>query len=126
MYEFAPRLAAAATRHLRGLVIVPVLAIMVVLLRALRIAPVPRPKAPAPPSWSPSTKSRQKMTVFLDGVQKYEWPVSTGRAGYSTPSGNYTATSMNEVWYSKEWDNAPCLILFSLERMAMPSMAVMR
>ena len=52
-------------------------------------------------------KSRQKMTVFLDGVQKYEWPVSTGRAGYSTPSGNYTATSMNEVWYSKEWDNAP-------------------
>ena len=52
-------------------------------------------------------KSRQKMTVFLDGVEKYEWPVSTGRAGYSTPSGTYTATSMNEVWYSKEWDNSP-------------------
>ena len=52
-------------------------------------------------------KSRQKMTVFLDGVEKYVWPVSTGQAGYSTPSGTYTATSMNEVWYSKEWDNAP-------------------
>jgi hypothetical protein len=52
-------------------------------------------------------KSRQKMTVALDGVTKYEWPVSTGKAGYSTPSGTYTATSMNEIWYSKEWDSAP-------------------
>jgi hypothetical protein len=47
------------------------------------------------------------MTVFLDGIEKYHWPVSTGRAGYSTPSGTYTATSMNEIWYSKEWDNSP-------------------
>ncbi len=47
------------------------------------------------------------MTVFVDEIQKYEWPVSTGRAGYSTPSGTYTATSMNEIWYSKEWDNSP-------------------
>jgi L,D-transpeptidase catalytic domain len=52
-------------------------------------------------------KSKQKMTVSLDGVEKYVWPVSTGLAGYSTPSGTYTATSMNEIWYSKEWDNAP-------------------
>jgi lipoprotein-anchoring transpeptidase ErfK/SrfK len=52
-------------------------------------------------------KTKQKMTVVIDGVKKYDWPVSTGRAGYSTPSGSYTATSMNEVWYSKEWDNAP-------------------
>ena len=52
-------------------------------------------------------KTNQTMTVFLDGVARYEWPVSTGRAGYSTPSGTYTATSMNEIWYSKQWDNAP-------------------
>jgi hypothetical protein len=52
-------------------------------------------------------KTKQKMTVSLDGVETYEWPVSTGRAGYSTPSGTYTATSMNEIWYSKQWDNAP-------------------
>jgi len=52
-------------------------------------------------------KSKQKMTVSVDGVEKYVWPVSTGRAGYSTPSGTYTATSMNEIWYSKEWDDAP-------------------
>jgi lipoprotein-anchoring transpeptidase ErfK/SrfK len=52
-------------------------------------------------------KTKQKMTIFLDGVKKYEWPVSTGKVGYSTPSGTYTATSMNEIWYSKQWDNAP-------------------
>jgi lipoprotein-anchoring transpeptidase ErfK/SrfK len=52
-------------------------------------------------------KTKQIMTVFLDGVEKYDWPVSTGKAGYSTPSGTYTATSMNEVWYSKQYDNAP-------------------
>src|SRR5262245_52631550 len=27
-------------------------------------------------------KARQKMTVSLDGVQQYEWPVSTGLRGY--------------------------------------------
>jgi L,D-transpeptidase-like protein len=52
-------------------------------------------------------KTNQRMTVFLNGVETYEWPVSTGRAGYSTPSGTYTASSMNEIWYSKQWDNAP-------------------
>ena len=52
-------------------------------------------------------KTTQKMSVFIDGTKKYAWRVSTGRPGYSTPSGTYTATSMNEVWYSKEWDNAP-------------------
>jgi lipoprotein-anchoring transpeptidase ErfK/SrfK len=52
-------------------------------------------------------KTKQEMTVFIDGVEKYDWPVSTGRPGYSTPSGTYTATSMNEVWYSKQWDNSP-------------------
>jgi lipoprotein-anchoring transpeptidase ErfK/SrfK len=52
-------------------------------------------------------KAKQNMTVSIDGVQQYEWPVSTGRAEYSTPSGTYTPTSMNEVWFSQEWDNAP-------------------
>jgi lipoprotein-anchoring transpeptidase ErfK/SrfK len=52
-------------------------------------------------------KSHQQMVVFVDGIEKYTWPVSTGRWGYSTPSGTYTPTSMNEVWYSKQWDNSP-------------------
>ncbi len=52
-------------------------------------------------------KATQKMTVSVDGVEQYHWLVSTGKRGYSTPSGAFTPTSMNEVWYSKEWDNAP-------------------
>jgi hypothetical protein len=47
---------------------------------------------------------RQTVEMAMDqrGVEKYNWPVSTGKAGYSTPSGTYTATSMNEIWYSKQ------------------------
>ena len=52
-------------------------------------------------------KARQRMTVSVDGAERYDWPVSTGQRGYSTPSGAYTASSMNEIWYSKQWDNAP-------------------
>ena len=52
-------------------------------------------------------KAAQRMTVFLDGVERYHWAVSTGRPAYATPSGSYTARSMNEIWYSKQWDNAP-------------------
>ncbi len=52
-------------------------------------------------------KSTQEATVFIDGIEQYNWKVSTGKPGYVTPSGTYTATSMNKIWYSKEWDNAP-------------------
>jgi lipoprotein-anchoring transpeptidase ErfK/SrfK len=52
-------------------------------------------------------KSTQEMTVFVDGVEQYTWKVSTGRPEYATPSGTYTPTSMNEMWYSKQWDNSP-------------------
>jgi len=52
-------------------------------------------------------KAKQEMTVFVDGVETYTWPVSTGIGGYSTPSGEYTTTSMNKIWYSRQWDNAP-------------------
>lgn len=52
-------------------------------------------------------KAKQEMTVFVDGVETYTWPVSTGIGGYSTPSGTFTASSMNKIWYSKQWDNAP-------------------
>jgi lipoprotein-anchoring transpeptidase ErfK/SrfK len=52
-------------------------------------------------------KVSQKMTVRVDGVEKYVWPVSTGASGYSTPSGSYTPFRMEPDHYSKEWDDAP-------------------
>ena len=66
---------------------------------------------PAKPAGKPILinidKTNQEMTVFIDGIEEHRWPVSTGMRGYSTPSGNFKPSSMNEIWYSKEWDNAP-------------------
>jgi L,D-transpeptidase catalytic domain len=101
---------AAATRHFRGLVIVPVLAMMLAFPASAQTSPDSKTQSTGVAGTAVLInidKAKQKMTVFLGGVEKYDWPISTGRAGYSTPSGTYTATSMNEVWYSKEWDNAP-------------------
>jgi hypothetical protein len=67
----------------------------------------PEPEAVAPTVLVNINKANQTMTVILDGVQRYEWPVSTGLRGYTTPSGTYTASSMNQIWYSRQWDNAP-------------------
>jgi hypothetical protein len=52
-------------------------------------------------------KSLQQMTVSVDGVRRHTWPVSTGRAGYGTPSGNFKPFRMEADHYSKEWDDAP-------------------
>ena len=52
-------------------------------------------------------KSIQQMTVSVDGVRRFTWPVSTGRGGYATPSGSYTPFRLEEDHYSKEWDDAP-------------------
>ena len=52
-------------------------------------------------------KSTQEMKVFVDNVERYTWKVSTGLPGYETPSGTYPARSMNKIWYSKQWDDAP-------------------
>ena len=100
----------AATRHFGSLVIVPVLAVMFAFPASAQISSDSKTQsthAAGAAVLINIDKTKQKMTIFLDGAKKYDWPVSTGRAGYSTPSGTYTPTSMNEVWYSKQWDNSP-------------------
>ena len=52
-------------------------------------------------------KSTQHMSVSVDGTPRYEWPVSTGRAGYDTPNGTFKANRMDADHFSQEWDNAP-------------------
>ena len=52
-------------------------------------------------------KSAQKMTVTVNGEERYVWPVSTGRAGYDTPSGDHQPFRMEKDHYSREWDDAP-------------------
>ena len=52
-------------------------------------------------------KSAQLMTVERDGRALYQWPVSTGKAGFDTPSGKFKAFRMERDHYSREWDDAP-------------------
>jgi L,D-transpeptidase catalytic domain len=52
-------------------------------------------------------KVSQKMTVAVDGQTEYVWPVSTGGASYTTPSGTYRPFRMEKEHFSEEWDNAP-------------------
>lgn len=52
-------------------------------------------------------KSAQKMTVTVNGEERYTWPVSTGRSGYDTPSGDFQPFRMERDHYSREWDDAP-------------------
>jgi hypothetical protein len=52
-------------------------------------------------------KDSQIMTVAVDGVAKYRWPVSTGIPSRETPNGSFKAFRMEEDHYSKEFDDAP-------------------
>jgi lipoprotein-anchoring transpeptidase ErfK/SrfK len=81
-------------------------------VRAQDAAPEANPPSAPQESAAPTIlvvidKPTQEMKVFIDGVERYTWEVSTGLRGYDTPSGKYTARSMNEIWYSKQWDDAP-------------------
>lgn len=51
--------------------------------------------------------SEQRMHVFINGAQRYVWPVSTARRGYVTPTGTFRAQRLAQMWYSKKYDNSP-------------------
>lgn len=50
--------------------------------------------------------SSQTMVVSQNGVVKYKWPVSTGRSGYSTPTGSYSAKWLSRYHRSRKYNNA--------------------
>jgi lipoprotein-anchoring transpeptidase ErfK/SrfK len=52
-------------------------------------------------------KSSQRMSVSVDGVARYNWPISTGRDGYGTPSGTFHPQSMMRSYFSRKYYNAP-------------------
>ena len=52
-------------------------------------------------------KNAQLMTVEVDGVQRYQWPVSTGNPSHETPNGSFRTFRMEEDHFSKEFDDAP-------------------
>ena len=77
--------------HFYGLVIVPVLAMVLAFPASAQINSNSATQGTNSETQGTGAilinidKSKQKMTVSLDGVEKYVWPVSTGQAGYSTP-----------------------------------------
>jgi lipoprotein-anchoring transpeptidase ErfK/SrfK len=52
-------------------------------------------------------KSSQRMSVSVDGIARYQWAVSTARAGYRTPNGTYHPERLERTWYSREYDRSP-------------------
>jgi L,D-transpeptidase catalytic domain len=52
-------------------------------------------------------KDAQMMTVAVDGVERYQWPVSTGNPSHETPNGSFRTFRMEEDHFSKEFDDAP-------------------
>jgi len=52
-------------------------------------------------------KSSQVMTVWVNGYAQYQWPVSTAKRGYYTPTGSWRPFRLEPTWYSRKYDNAP-------------------
>ncbi len=52
-------------------------------------------------------RGSQRMSVVVDGAQRYNWRVSTARAGYVTPPGTYPPQMLAARWFSKKYYNSP-------------------
>jgi len=52
-------------------------------------------------------RSAQTMEVSVDGMSRYNWPVSTGRSSLPTPAGTFHPQSMAVHWFSHKYDNSP-------------------
>ncbi|MFN3658880.1 MAG: L,D-transpeptidase [Pseudolabrys sp.] len=52
-------------------------------------------------------KTAQRLTVEVDGMTRYQWPVSTARWGYRTPNGTYRPQWLARRWFSTIYDGSP-------------------
>ena len=52
-------------------------------------------------------KTAQRLTVEVDGVNRYQWPISTARRGYRTPNGSYQPEWLARKWFSRQYDWSP-------------------
>lgn len=51
--------------------------------------------------------SSQTMKVNVNGRSYARWKVSTGRAGYYTPTGSWRPFLLKKMHYSRKYDNSP-------------------
>jgi L,D-transpeptidase catalytic domain len=52
-------------------------------------------------------KTMQRLSVSVNGTERYEWPVSTARRGYLTPNGTYRPERLERKWFSRKYDMSP-------------------
>lgn len=82
---------------------------------AATTAPSPAEASATPPAPPPVRNlvvahidlATQRMTVTVEGDVRHTWPISSGRAGFPTPRGNFRAQWMSRMWYSRKYDLAP-------------------
>ncbi|MBB5751129.1 L,D-transpeptidase [Prosthecomicrobium pneumaticum] len=51
--------------------------------------------------------SDQRMIVYVDGIPRHDWAVSTARPGYRTPVGIYRPLRLHKMWYSRKYEMSP-------------------
>ncbi|MBO6756748.1 MAG: L,D-transpeptidase [Roseibium sp.] len=51
--------------------------------------------------------SEQRMQVFVNGMVRHSWPVSTARRGYRTPIGTFRPGRMHERYFSRKYHGSP-------------------
>ncbi|ADZ68764.1 ErfK/YbiS/YcfS/YnhG family protein [Polymorphum gilvum SL003B-26A1] len=51
--------------------------------------------------------SEQRMHVYVNGVQRHSWLVSTARKGYRTPIGTFRPGRMHQRYFSKKYHGSP-------------------
>ncbi len=68
------------------------------------------PSKPTPPPVTLVAKidlTTQRLTVTENGKAKYTWPISSGAAGFETPTGNFKPQWSAKLWHSRKYDMAP-------------------
>ncbi|MEM7429231.1 MAG: L,D-transpeptidase [Pseudomonadota bacterium] len=51
--------------------------------------------------------TNQRMHISVNGEKIHEFKISSGRLGYTTPTGSYHPYRMHTMWRSRKYNNAP-------------------
>jgi hypothetical protein len=68
--------------------------------------------APPPPPPPPITLvlnadlGAQRLTVVENGKSRYTWAISSGRRGFTTPTGTFRPQWAAKMWYSRQYEYA--------------------
>lgn len=71
------------------------------------VASAPPLDPPKPTLFADIDLATQTMTVSDESGVRYRWPISSARAGYTTPTGTFTVSWTSRLHYSRQYDWAP-------------------